>query len=243
MKYMGSKSRFAREIISVILNDCYTSHNGIWIEPFVGGANCIDKVPNHLERFGYDLNKGLITFLKHLENGWRPKYLTKQEYDNLKNSYDFDNPYYGYAGVCCSYSGKWWGGYAGCVNTKQGVRDYQKEAISNIIKQQPNIKGVIFNHCSYENIETPDGCIIYCDPPYAGTTGYLSVDFNHEYFWEWVRRKSLTCNVYVSEYNAPSDFECIWSKEAKSSLSANGNVGGSKGSTEKLFKFNQKEKQ
>ena len=47
-------------------------------------------------------------------------------------------------------------------------------------------------------------------------------------------------DVFISEYNAPSDFECIWSKDAKSSLSANGHIGGNKCSTEKLFKYKKK---
>ena len=41
--------------------------------------------------------------------------------------------------------------------------------------------------------------------------------------------------VFVSEYSAPDDFECVWEKQTKSSLSANGVSGGSKASTEKLF--------
>ena len=42
--------------------------------------------------------------------------------------------------------------------------------------------------------------------------------------------------IFVSEYNMPEDkFECVWSKEVKSSLSANGKSGGNKNSTEKLF--------
>jgi DNA adenine methylase len=34
--------------------------------------------------------------------------------------------------------------------------------------------------------------------------------FNHEEFWEWVRTRDYS--VYVSEYNAPDDFTCIWQK-------------------------------
>lgn len=50
--------------------------------------------------------------------------------------------------------------------------------------------------------------------------------------------EKLGCEcVFVSEYNAPADFECVWQKEAKSSLSANGKIGGNKVSVEKLFKF------
>ena len=41
--------------------------------------------------------------------------------------------------------------------------------------------------------------------------------------------------VFISEYNAPKDFKCIWEKEVKSSLSANWKSGGNKNSTEKLF--------
>ena len=42
--------------------------------------------------------------------------------------------------------------------------------------------------------------------------------------------------VFVSEYDVPDDFECVWSQEVKSSLSANGVAGGNKVSVEKLFK-------
>lgn len=42
--------------------------------------------------------------------------------------------------------------------------------------------------------------------------------------------------VFISEYNAPDDFECVWSKEIVSSLTKN--TGGKTG-IEKLFKFKQ----
>jgi DNA adenine methylase len=42
--------------------------------------------------------------------------------------------------------------------------------------------------------------------------------------------------VYVSEYSAPDDFDCVWQCGTTSSLSANGVFGGSKRSVEKLFR-------
>jgi DNA adenine methylase len=58
-------------------------------------------------------------------------------------------------------------------------------------------------------------------------------------FWTWVRKTTLDGNkVFVSEYNAPDDFVCVWEKQAKSSLSANGVTGKSKTSVEKLFVYN-----
>lgn len=42
MKYMGSKNRYAKEILPLILKD--RKENQWYVEPFVGGANVIDKV-------------------------------------------------------------------------------------------------------------------------------------------------------------------------------------------------------
>ena len=76
---------------------------------------------------------------------------------------------------------------------------------------------------------------MYLDPPYKNTSKYF-VDFDHEFFYNYVRKlKNEGHQVFVSEYEMPSDFICIWEKEVKSSLSANGKSGGSKSSIEKLF--------
>ena len=46
-----------------------------------------------------------------------------------------------------------------------------------------------------------------------GTTKYKD-DFNHDEFWDWCRLMSMEHNkVYVSEYNAPDDFKCVWQKQ------------------------------
>jgi DNA adenine methylase len=88
-------------------------------------------------------------------------------------------------------------------------------------------------------LEIPANSIIYCDIPYQGTKQYsTSKDFNHSNFWNWCGDMvSKGHTIFVSEYEAPTDFECVWQKEAKSSLSANGVIGGNKVSVEKLFKF------
>ena len=83
------------------------------------------------------------------------------------------------------------------------------------------------------DLDIPNNSIIYCDPPYKDTTKYSNL-FNHDEFWEWCRQKSKEGHsVYISEYNAPDDFECIWQKEIVSSLTKD---TGSKKGVEKLFK-------
>jgi DNA adenine methylase len=239
MKYMGSKARIAKHILPIILKDRKPSQ--LYIEPFVGGANLIDKVGGR--RLGADNNKDLINLLNGLSQGWKPKQsYEKADYIAAKAGLNPCEIETGYISINCSYSGKYWGRFAGKSNTAQGVRDYTNEAYKNVIKQTPNLQGVEFICSDYlglgERIELDS--IIYCDPPYKGTysdvEGYGKLNFDHEVFWQWCRDMRAKGNiVFVSEYNAPDDFVCVWQQEVKSSLSANGKAGGSKKSIEKLF--------
>tara|TARA_R110000772_G_scaffold264765_1_gene385574 strand:+ start:114 stop:839 length:726 start_codon:yes stop_codon:yes gene_type:complete len=239
MKYMGSKKRFAKELLPIILKD--RKPEQWYIEPMVGGANMIDKVDG--KRIGSDYNEDLINLLNGLSNGWTPKEsYTKEDYIKAKNGFNICKIETGYISINCSFSGKYWGRFAGKSNTKQGVRDYTNEAYKNVCKQAPLLKDVEFINCSYQDLEIPQNSMIYCDPPYANTysdiEGYGKLNFNHIDFWEWCRVKTKQGHkVFVSEYKAPEDFKCVWEKETKSSLSANGKSGGNKLSTEKLFVY------
>lgn len=88
-----------------------------------------------------------------------------------------------------------------------------------------------FASFDYRDYEHEDGDVVYADPPYAGTGKYDKRDFDHEAFWEWARTRGYP--VYVSEYNAPDDFTCIWQK-AKLKLAAGGKTARQK-ATEHLF--------
>ena len=75
--------------------------------------------------------------------------------------------------------------------------------------------------------------MIYCDPPYADTTGYSGVDaFDSSKFWDVMREWSKTNTVYVSEFNAPADFEAVWEKPYKVQMCKEQQLV-----TEKLFKM------
>lgn len=236
MKYMGSKARFHKEILQIILKD--RTADQFYIEPFAGGMNMISEVDGN--RIANDIHHYLIAMWKELVyNNWMPSEYTKEQYLDIRNNKDnYPDYVVGWVGFNCSYSGKWFGGFAGKTKTKLNtIRDYQQEAKNNVSKQVYDLKDVIFENKPYYELELPPNSIVYCDPPYQGTTKYAN-EFDHNKFWNWIREISKKgYSVYVSEYNAPEDFECIWSKEAKSSLSANGKIGGNKLSVEKLFKF------
>ena len=231
MKYMGSKSRIAKHILPIILKD--RKDGQFYVEPFVGGANMIDKVDGN--RIGSDNNKYLIACLDALKynTNWLPLSLTESEYKNIRNNKEhFPPELVGYVGFALSYGGKWFGGYR---RDSEGKRDYIAEAYRSAVKQSIKIKGIEFIHTSYLFLKIPDNSIIYCDPPYSNSTKYNQY-FDHQIFWQWCRDVSIEGHsVFVSEYNAPDDFKCIWEKEIASSLTKN---TGSKSGTERLYVYN-----
>lgn len=228
MIYLGSKNRIAKDLLHIILQTRRPKQ--VYVEPFVGGCNLIDKVTG--PRIANDVNPYLIAMWKALVSGWTPKYYSRDEYYKIKAA---PNAYpahvVGWVGFNCSYSGKWFGGYVGKVTTKGGVRDYQKEALKNTLKQVPALVGVQFKNVSYDQLKLPPKSLVYCDPPYEGVTGY-GIQFDNAAFWQWCRTIARAGHtVFVSEYQAPKDFTCVWSRDVKSTLSS----GYSKVSTEKLF--------
>lgn len=244
MKYVGGKARLARELLGVILK--YRLEGQPWYEPFVGGANMIDKVEG--ERYGSDVNLCLISCLDALSKGWiPPESIDRDFYNECRDKYNTksytsdEEKVIGYVGINGSYGGRYYdGGFAGISITKSGKeRNYPKEAYNNVVKQAPNIEGVTFRHGSYEEVDVPPQSLIYCDPPYKGTKEYVEArkcGYSTEEFWEWCRSMAtLGHTVFVSEYSAPVDFECVWSKSVTSSLRANAVVSGSKKSVERLF--------
>lgn len=242
---MGSKARHADDILRAIRADLGgnfldTSYYN-WVEPFVGGANMIASVSSILFplRIGNDINPFVIAMFNQIKKGWTPPdNVTEEEYKGLMMDSKIQNfpeehmAMIGFAGIGCSYSGKWFGGYAR-GNTKDGKpRNYAKESKNNLMKQKPYIQGVIFMSGNYEDMDIPPRSIIYCDPPYDNTTQY-SNPFAGGKFWDWCNEMwERGHRVYVSEYNAPEGWLAIWEKQVNSSLTKE---TGSKKATEKLF--------
>lgn len=148
----------------------------------------------------------------------------------------YDYHLIGWACFCVSYSGKPFSGFAGEHTPVTGVkRNYQTEVHNYIMKQIRLLKDVKFVCGSYDKVIIPKNSIIYCDPPYKGVEGYR-IKFDHVKFWDYIRYLVAEgYKVFISEYEAPKDFLCIWKGQLRSSLSANGLYGGSKISIEKLF--------
>ena len=156
--------------------------------------------------------------------------------DCLSNGGKYPKALLGFVAYSCSFGGGWWNGFAG-YNERRG-ENYIKEAIAALRKQVSstvNIENSDFTHGSYDSIDVPDNAFIYCDPPYAETKKYAN-SFDNDKFWDWCRNiisSKENVKVLVSEYNAPSDFVCIWSRQVQDKMGKN-----TMSKNEKLFIHN-----
>ena len=229
MKYMGSKNRHAKELLPIILAN---RREGQWyVEPFVGGANMIDRVTG--PRIGSDVHPQLIAMWQAVASGWLPpRSVSEAEYKAAHTERKID-ALTGFIGFPCSYAAKWFGGYARGLAADGSPRNYADEAHRAIAKQAPALYGVDFRHGSYADLDIPPASVIYCDPPYAGTTKYAAGAFDHAAFWKWCdARHDEGHTVFVSEYTAPEHWRCVWAKSVNNTLAKD---TGSKQGVERLF--------
>ena len=244
MKYIGSKNKISKYLIPILQGYIDENKIKIYYEPFVGGANMIDKI-NCSSKIGNDIHPQLIAMFNALQNGWKPpSHVTEEEYNSVRiNKERYPDYYVGFVGFNSTFGAKYFGGYARSFKA-DGItpRDGSNEAYRNLMKQLPNIMDVKFVCSDYLNNEycNLENAVIYCDPPYQNTTKYSSKLFDYDAFWDWCRKMSKNNKVFISEYDAPDDFECVWSKEHLANFDCNrGNDTKKKIRIEKLFTYNR----
>lgn len=244
MVYMGSKAKYANYIVPILQKAIDDNNVKTYIECFVGGANIIDKI-NCENRIGYDRSETLIALLD-----LSSKDFTAVLKDGTRELWDKGKGYVkdgimpegmsladiGAMEFFASYSNR---GYPGGYATNTSTRNYYNEAYRNMKQQAPNLKGIEFKCQNYWELdENTKDAVIYLDPPYQGTKeyGYAKfgkMDYNH--FWDWVREISKDNYVFVSEQNAPDDFDILWVQEAKRTVGKDNNYKA----VEKLFKYKE----
>lgn len=228
MKYMGSKARIAKYILPIMLAD--RKDGQYWVEPFVGGANMIDKVDGN--RIGADRSEHLIIALKMIRDNPETIPIDSSEYTKEMRQAAIDSdsmdPVDCLMYFACSFAARFKHSWA----KGNKYDDFVRAARSSAFKQSPSLKGVELTCKSYNELIIPQESIIYCDPPYANTAKYNDY-FDNDEFWQWCREKVKEGHqVFISEYNAPDDFVCVWQQELIVSVAKSGNH---KKATEKLF--------
>lgn len=249
-----------KELLPIIMEG--TNNDTVFIDAFCGGCNVLSTIPLK-NKIGIDNNIFIYYLWKNLSNKDMiintlhdlPKNcneLTQEMYNHMKelskstdiNNFDVPLHTIGYVGSACSYGGAWFNGYAKFNKNKN--EDHIKEAYNGLYNQLYNFKHLFkteficmeynnpYIYYDYDKTNT----IIYCDPPYEGTKQYNN-EFNSTEFWEWARTMSKEgWKIYISEYNAPNDFKCIWQSSKSDGMGTT--IFGRKQNVkiEKLFVYN-----
>lgn len=230
MRYMGGKAKIAK-MITDYLRLC-RKPNQVFVEPFLGGCNILPLIDG--ERIAGDINKSVSMCFEAISVGWiPPENVSEEEYLEFRNAKD--SALRGFVGMACSFGGKFFGGYARELN-----RNFALNGMKWAVDNAPFLADVKFHHgLDYSELVelSPNGSMIYCDPPYLKTTGY-GIDFDHEKFWNWCRENSEKYDIYISEYSAPDDFECLL--EISKRLGLRNKRGTQTVSIEKLFRYRGK---
>lgn len=242
MVYMGSKAKYAEYIVPILQQAIEDSGADTYIECFVGGANIIDKIKCE-KRIGYDRSDTLIALLdlaskdfdQVLKDGSRELWDKGKGYVKDGNMpEDMTLAQIGAMEFFASFSN---GGFPRGYAKNTSTRNYYHEAYRNMKEQAPRLKGIEFKCQNYWELnENTKGAVIYLDPPYQGTKqyGYANqAKMDYEHFWNWVRKISKDNIVFVSEQQAPEDFEVIWHREVKRTAGKDNNYEA----VEKLFKY------
>ncbi len=225
MRYMGGKTRIAKQIAAVI--DQYREPGQLVWDAFCGGLSVSVALSEKGPVLSSDANQSLIALYKAVQNGWVPPTKVSREDYELAKTLPNNDPLKALIGFGSSFGGKWFAGYAGGLN---GKLTYAQLAARNV---QKSVKACHRFECMDFLLEqvSDNYNLIYCDPPYVGTTGYSAVGkFNHDIFYEKCQQWSKHATLFVSEYTLPFG-ECVWKRSAKGTLGIDHGVPA----TEKLF--------
>lgn len=195
MMYHGGKARQAHLIAQAIRASAQGRTH--YLEPFVGGGNVLVRTPTGWQRTASDLHLDLILMWQAVQQGWTPPTrVTEEEYRRQRRA--TPTALRGFTGYAASWGGKWFGGYG-----RHHKIDLAETNSRWLVDHRPYLQGVTFEACDYRTHSPDQHWVVYCDPPYRDTTGYLH-GFDHDAFWRTMTRwVEAGAAVLVSEFAAP----------------------------------------
>jgi len=185
--------------------------------------------------YANDLHKDLILLLKLVKNNKfeNPK-ITREKWLKYKFS-NKSSAERAFAGFANSYGGVWFNGF---IN-ETGNNDME---YSSLIRLAPKLQNTTFSNKNYIDFlqefsfDLNKNYVIYCDPPYKGTSCQPWPEFDSVQFWNIMRNLSKYKNikVIVSEVSAPNDFKCIYRLKRRNGMH---NISDKLVIEEKLFVY------
>lgn len=214
-RYNGGKKMLGKYIYNAIQQ--YIDTNNItydtYFEPFCGMCGVLVHFSRNTSYniLACDANEDVFLLWKAIINGWiPPDSIDEETYTEFKQLKE-KSALRGFIGIGCSYGGAYFSGYLG----KYTDREFVRTAKQGLLRYKNDLKDVCFLDARSYDTFNPKNTVIYCDPPYKGNKvpSVYFRGFDHDHFWNMMRKWSRNNIVFISESNAPDDFECIWTKE------------------------------
>lgn len=222
MQYLGGKARLGGRIVQAILADLGVKRLSLAVDLCSGAGGVTHRLADVSDRVvAVEAHPGLVALHKAVQGGWvPPEHVSEAEYQEVRRG-DQTTALAAFVGFGCSFGGKWWGGYARTEAGNTTARNYCLNAQRAVLKEtRPNIDHTNADALTFET----DAEVVYCDPPYEGTTGYTAVAVAENGAW-WRRLADLASPgraCYLSEYaNAPPagiEARLVWSAPTKEGL-------------------------
>lgn len=218
MQYLGGKSRLGARIVQAILDDLGVKRLTLAVDLCSGAGGVTHRLADVSDRvIAVEAHPGLVALHKAVQLGWvPPEHVSEEEYQATRRG-DQATALAAFVGFGCAFGGKWWGGYA---RNKRGENYAQQASKSLRSRRRSNVE---HEHGDALVVGSRDAQVIYCDPPYAGTTGYTAVKVVDAAAF-WLRLADLassTCACYLSEYaEAPPagvEARLVWTAPAHAS--------------------------
>lgn len=209
MQYLGGKISQGRKLGPFFTSVIEALGGPNYYEPFVGAAGVMSRVHTTGRRYGGDINQDLIVLWKALQDGWvPPEDLTREEWLALKADPEC-SPLKSFAGFGCSMMGRWFSTYK---ISKTGV-NLRGQAARSLVKLNQLCCDVEWRNCDYKEWEFEPGAVVYCDPPYEGSTPKWRDSFGFKYkeFWPWALHQFHDNNVrlYTSYFTVPDGWKPV----------------------------------
>lgn len=231
MQYFGGKFRICKQLAQFFMT--VNTERNPYHEPFCGSCNVLQHITG-VKRSGSDLSFPMISLWNMLQKGWIPPTIVTEQMHLDARLGKLPPALTAFVLHGCSFSGNAHGGFA-----RSNKNNFPMNAKNSLLRKLAKLKDVKFYHKSYLELDL-ENHFIYCDPPYSETVyGYITPErkFDSKLFWNTMRKWSLNNKVYISEYTAPPDFECVLEIETK--CDTRGKIHGSITipRTERVFRF------
>lgn len=231
MQYLGGKYRIRKKLGAFLTEQA--KGKDFFLDMFCGAGNVVTNV-DHPNRYANDGSKYVIAVLKRAQRGGEfPDVITEEFFQQVKNNKDaYPDWLVGFVGFGCAFGGSFFSGYAREHHTRPGLTSAGKASRSF---QKVDYSRINFSSYLFNDFVMPEGPgLIYCDPPYEGTTGY-SIDFDTEQFYRWSREQARRHTVLVSEYEHNARGPVVWKTQAQQTMAGGVKNKVNKVTTEVVF--------